>query len=105
LGELYPVAAEQPSLAEVKTRLLYRQVIETLRCVEEGVLRTKLDADLGSILAWGFPAYTGGAVSFVDFAGPESFIETADRLADQYGERFRPSAWLRERAGVRELVA
>jgi 3-hydroxyacyl-CoA dehydrogenase / enoyl-CoA hydratase / 3-hydroxybutyryl-CoA epimerase len=97
LAELFPVVADQPALAEVKTRLLYRQAIEAVRCFEEGVIRTKLDADLGSILAWGFPAYTGGALSFVDFVGIETFVATCDRLSDQYGDRFRPTAGLRAR--------
>ncbi|AQG81122.1 3-hydroxyacyl-CoA dehydrogenase NAD-binding domain-containing protein [Spirosoma montaniterrae] len=104
LAELYPVADEQPGLEEVKTRLLYRQAIEAVRCFEEGVVRTKLDGDLGSILAWGFPAYTGGALSFVDFVGVETFVQTLDRLADTYGERFRPTEKLRERAGMQEVV-
>jgi 3-hydroxyacyl-CoA dehydrogenase/enoyl-CoA hydratase/3-hydroxybutyryl-CoA epimerase len=104
LAELYPLADQQPSLAEVKTRLLYRQAIEAVRCFEEGVVRTKLDGDLGSILAWGFPAYTGGALSFVDFVGVETFVQTCDRLADQYGERFRPTEKLRERAGVKTMA-
>ncbi|WP_373514917.1 hypothetical protein, partial [Persicitalea sp.] len=69
-----------------------RQALEAVRCFEEGVIRTKLDADLGSILAWGFPAYTGGTLSFVDFVGgKEAFERECNRLADAYGERFRPS--------------
>ena len=103
LAELFPVSKQQPSLDEVKTRLLYRQAIEAVRCLEEGVVRTKLDGDLGSILAWGFPAYTGGALSFVDFVGVDQFVKTGDRLADQYGERFRPTEKLRERVGQRAL--
>lgn len=97
LAELFPVAAEQPALAEVKTRLLYRQAIEAVRCFEEGVIRTKLDADLGSILAWGFPAYTGGALSIVEYVGVDTFVSECDRLANLYGERFRPTAGLRAR--------
>ncbi|MFD2571374.1 3-hydroxyacyl-CoA dehydrogenase NAD-binding domain-containing protein [Spirosoma soli] len=100
LGEIFPLSDQQPSLDEVKTRLLYRQAIEAVRCFEEGVVRTKLDADLGSILAWGFPAYTGGALSFVDLVSVDTFVNTLDRLADQYGERFRPTEKLRERAGA-----
>jgi len=105
LADLFPVSEQQPSLDEVKTRLLYRQAIEAVRCFEEGVVRTKLDADLGSILAWGFPAYTGGALSFVDFVGVDMFVKTLDKLADQHGDRFRPTEKLRERAGVKELVS
>ncbi len=102
LAELFPLAQQQPTLAEVKTRLLYRQALETVRCYEEGVIRTKLDADLGSILAWGFPAYTGGALSFVDFVGIKIFVSTLDRLADAYGERFHPTQKLREMAASGE---
>ena len=104
LAEMFPVSEQQPSLDEVKTRLLYRQAIEAVRCFDEGVVRTKLDADLGSILAWGFPAYTGGALSFVDFVGVDQFVKTLDRLTDQYGDRFRPTQKLRERRGAKELV-
>ncbi|WP_460913968.1 3-hydroxyacyl-CoA dehydrogenase NAD-binding domain-containing protein [Spirosoma areae] len=104
LQDLFPQADQQPTLDEVKTRLLYRQAIEAVRCFEENIVRTKLDADLGSILGWGFPAYTGGALSFVDFVGIDTFINTCDRLADQYGERFRPTAKLRERVRLNELV-
>lgn len=104
LAALFPVAEKQPSLDEVKTRLLYRQALEAVRCFEEGVVRTKLDGDLGSILAWGFPAYTGGALSFVDFVGVETFVKTLNRLASQYGDRFRPTEALRERAEAQNLV-
>jgi 3-hydroxyacyl-CoA dehydrogenase/enoyl-CoA hydratase/3-hydroxybutyryl-CoA epimerase len=103
LRDLFPQAEKQPTLEEVKTRFLYRQAIEAVRCLEENVVRTKLDADIGSILGWGFPAYTGGAASFVDFVGLDTFITTSDRLADTYGERFRPGTTLRERAGKRAL--
>jgi 3-hydroxyacyl-CoA dehydrogenase/enoyl-CoA hydratase/3-hydroxybutyryl-CoA epimerase len=104
LSELFPLAPLQPTLDEVKTRLLYRQAIEAVRCFEENVVRTRLDADLGSILGWGFPAYTGGALSFVDFVGIDTFVNTCDRLADQYGERFRPTDRLREQAAQQQAV-
>lgn len=97
LNKMFPRAISQPTVEEVKRRLLYRQAIEAVRCFEEGVVRTKLDTDLGSILGWGFPAYTGGALSFVDFVGLDTFVSTCDRLADQYGERFRPTKSLRNR--------
>jgi 3-hydroxyacyl-CoA dehydrogenase/enoyl-CoA hydratase/3-hydroxybutyryl-CoA epimerase len=98
LSEMFPLATEQPSADDIKKRLLYRQVLETVRCYEEGVIRTKLDADLGSILAWGFPPYTGGTLSFVDTVGIEAFVAECDRLANAYGDRFRPTKKLREMA-------
>ncbi len=82
-------ASSQPSIAEVKQRLLYRQVIETVRCRQEGIVGTQLDADLGSILGWGFPAYTGGTASFIAFVGAETFKQECNRLAKTYGDRFK----------------
>ena len=66
----YPQLEKQPAVEELKTRLLYIQALETARCFEEGVLRSAHEADLGSILGWGFPAYTGGTLSFIDTVGP-----------------------------------
>lgn len=98
LADIFPLSENQPSVDEIKKRLFYRQVLETVRCFEEGVIQTQLDADIGSILAWGFPAYTGGALSFVDYVGIANFVQEADRLADAYGERFRPTPRLRAMA-------
>ena len=100
LAELFPVKEGQITTNDIKQRLLYRQVLETVKCVEEGVIRTNLDADLGSIFAWGFPPYLGGTLSFVDTIGIKTFVAECDRLADTYGERFRPTDKLRQMAGV-----
>ncbi|MEA5402252.1 3-hydroxyacyl-CoA dehydrogenase NAD-binding domain-containing protein [Arcicella sp. DC2W] len=98
LAEIFPLKEEQLAVEEIKKRLLYRQALETVKCVEEGVIRKYLDADLGSIFAWGFPAYLGGTLSFVDTVGIKTFVTEADRLADTYGERFRPTEKLRAMA-------
>ncbi|WP_027000545.1 3-hydroxyacyl-CoA dehydrogenase NAD-binding domain-containing protein [Eisenibacter elegans] len=98
LAELYPVKAEQPSLEYVKRRILHRQAIEAVRCLEEGVVRNPTDADVGSILAWGFAPYTGGVLSYIDMVGVAQFVKECDELADQCGERFRPTERLREMA-------
>ncbi len=62
-GERFPVARIQPVVEEVKRRLLYIQALETARCLEEGVLTDPADGDLGSVLGWGFPTWTGGTLS------------------------------------------
>lgn len=98
LRSTFPPAAEQPSQDELKTRFLYVQAIETARCLEQGVLETPQDADLGAVYGWGFPAWTGGTLSYIDTIGIDAFVREADRLAQQYGPRFAPSPWLRERA-------
>jgi 3-hydroxyacyl-CoA dehydrogenase/enoyl-CoA hydratase/3-hydroxybutyryl-CoA epimerase len=84
---------------ELTKRYLFRQCIEVARCFEEGVITDPRDADVGSILAWGFAPYSGGCVSYMDiFWGVPAFVKEADRLADLYGERFRPGKLLREMA-------
>ena len=68
------------------------------RCLEENVIETSEDGDLGSIYGWGFPAWTGGTLSYIDTVGLSKFVDEADRLAQKHGARFAPSPWLRERA-------
>jgi 3-hydroxyacyl-CoA dehydrogenase/enoyl-CoA hydratase/3-hydroxybutyryl-CoA epimerase len=98
LANDYPRLAQQPGVEELKTRLLYIQALETARCFEEGVLRSVHEADLGSILGWGFPAYTGGTLSYIDTIGPQKFVTECKRLAKLYGERFKPTKGLLARA-------
>lgn len=98
LADTFAVADEQPSLDELKARFLYAQAMETARCIEEGVLETPEDADLGAVYGWGFPIWTGGTLSYIDTVGIETFVREADRLAQLYGPRFAPSLWLRDKA-------
>ncbi|TAK51420.1 MAG: 3-hydroxyacyl-CoA dehydrogenase [Gammaproteobacteria bacterium] len=98
LAEHWPVASVQPTVLEVRERLLYIQALETARCVEEGVLTDPADGDLGSILGIGFPAWTGGTLAFIDTLGIGRFVADCERLARRHGPRFRPSRWLRQRA-------
>ncbi len=101
LAELAPVKFDDstPELVEeLKTRLLYRQAVECARCWEEGVVTDVREADLGAILGWGFAPWTGGPISLIDSIGLKRFVETCDRLAATYGERFTPPALLRDLA-------
>jgi 3-hydroxyacyl-CoA dehydrogenase/enoyl-CoA hydratase/3-hydroxybutyryl-CoA epimerase len=98
LRELYPPAAKQPDVEAVRRRLLHIQALETARCFEEGVLTSAAEADLGSILGWGFPAYTGGTLSYIDTLGIAEFVAECELLAKRHGPRFKPSRWLRKRA-------
>jgi 3-hydroxyacyl-CoA dehydrogenase/enoyl-CoA hydratase/3-hydroxybutyryl-CoA epimerase len=98
LSEHYPQSGKQPPVEEVINRLLYRQALEAARCFEEGVISHPADADIGSVFGWGFPAWTGGTLSFIDTVGVEQFVVECDRMAESYGTRFSVSEWLRERA-------
>lgn len=79
------------SVEEAVDRLLYRQAIETLRCLDEGVLNTEVEANLGGIFAIGFPAYTGGAIQFIRGIGIDTFAARAKELAESWGDRFAVS--------------
>lgn len=98
LAEHFPRAETQPGLEEVKQRLLYIQALESARCIEENVLTHAADGDIGSIFGIGFPAWTGGTLSFIDTIGVQKFVADCDQLAAEHGERFKVSDWLRERA-------
>jgi 3-hydroxyacyl-CoA dehydrogenase/enoyl-CoA hydratase/3-hydroxybutyryl-CoA epimerase len=76
-------------------RFLYRQAIETARCLAEGVLTSTHDANIGSIFGIGFPGWTGGALQFIVSEGRDRFLERADALAATCGERFALSPEVR----------
>ncbi len=96
------LAAEQPTPAAVKERLLYRQLVECARCFAEGVLETPEDGDLGAIFGWGFAPFTGGPFSHMDTVGLAAVVATLDRLAQAHGERFTPPQLLRDMAAAGE---
>ena len=98
----FPPADVQPDSGEVRKRLLYVQAIETARCLEENVVTHPADADIGSVLGWGFPPYTGGTVSFIETEGLKSFVAEADRLAEKHGNRFKVPEGLRAMAASGE---
>ena len=88
--------AKNISLTDAKDRMLYAQAIETVRCLEEGVLESTRDANIGSMMGWGFPAWTGGCAQYVNHVGIQAFVKRADELAAKYGERFTVPAKLRK---------
>lgn len=92
LAQMFPVAAEQPPQEELIERPLYAQANETARCLEEGVLRSVADGNVGSILGWGFAPFLGGALQFVNSVGPAHFTQRSRELAAKYGPRFKPAA-------------
>lgn len=98
LAEIWPVAVEQPPVDEVRRRLLYIQALETARCFEEGVITTAEDGDIGSLLGWGYPSWTGGTLSLIDTVGVASFVAECERMAAAHGPRFMPTEGLRRMA-------
>jgi 3-hydroxyacyl-CoA dehydrogenase/enoyl-CoA hydratase/3-hydroxybutyryl-CoA epimerase len=83
---------------ELKHRLLAIQALESARCIQEGVVTDMREADVGSILGFGFAPFTGGTISYIDGMGTKTFVELCSRLAKKYGDRFKPSKLLRDMA-------
>jgi 3-hydroxyacyl-CoA dehydrogenase/enoyl-CoA hydratase/3-hydroxybutyryl-CoA epimerase len=92
LTQLYPVAAQQPAQRELIDRLMFAQANEAARCVEEGVLRSPADGNIGSIFGWGFAPFHGGALRFIDAMGAPAFEARCRELAARFGPRFEPAA-------------
>lgn len=91
---MMPVAGQGLPHEDIKDRLLFRQVIESLKCLEEGVLRSVAEGNIGSLLGIGAPTWTGGFIQFVNTYGLDAFIARTEQLADKYGERFLAPAIL-----------
>ena len=87
---------------ELKKRLLVIQALETARCFEEGVLTDVREADVGSILGFGFAPFTGGTLSYIDFMGMKTFVSLCEALEKKHGPRFAPNALLRDLAAKGE---
>lgn len=94
LAALYPVAPAQPSQRELIDRMMFAQANEAARCLEEGVLRSVADANIGSIFGWGFAPFQGGALQFINAYGLPQFVARARELAAAHGARFAPAALL-----------
>ncbi len=76
------------NITDLKDRLLYRQAVETARCLSENVLTSVHDANIGSIFGIGFPPWTGGAMQFIYGMGVDAFVTRADELAAKFGAGF-----------------
>ena len=112
LAETFPVADEQPPFQDVKDRLVFVMSLDTVRCLEEGVLRTVPDANIGSIFGIGFPPMHGGALQYINGyeapdgrIGVEAFTERAQELAEKYGSQFDPPPLLLDKAKNGEKFA
>ncbi|WP_378944568.1 3-hydroxyacyl-CoA dehydrogenase NAD-binding domain-containing protein [Mesorhizobium sp. ANAO-SY3R2] len=90
LKDLYPqLAPEKVDVEELKQRLLAVIALEAVRVMEEGIVTDPREADVGSILAFGFAPYTGGALSYIDGIGVKKFVKIAKDLQKKYGVEFK----------------
>jgi 3-hydroxyacyl-CoA dehydrogenase/enoyl-CoA hydratase/3-hydroxybutyryl-CoA epimerase len=107
LRDAFPPTADPSAidLRDLEERMMFAEAIESVKCLDEGVIESSADANIGSILGIGFPAWTGGALQYINGyehpghgTGPSAFVARARELADRYGERFTPPESLVERA-------
>ena len=89
---------------EMIDRFLFVQALDTLRCYEEGVLESVVDANVGSIFGIGFAPWTGGAIQFLNQNGVEKSLQRAEQLAEKYGERFNPPQLLKDQAQKSDII-
>ncbi|GHI27479.1 3-hydroxyacyl-CoA dehydrogenase [Streptomyces hydrogenans] len=101
LREHFTDPAKQPAdLTELSERMLFAEALDAVRCLEEGVLASVADANVGSLLGIGFPPWTGGVLQYVNGyeGGLPGFVARARELADRHGERFLPPELLLRKA-------
>ena len=99
LKDLYPQQdPDDVSVEEVKKRFLATIALEAARTMEEGIVTDPREADIGSILGFGFAPYTGGALSYIDGLGVKAFVDMCDDLASRHGNHFKPTPLLKEMA-------
>ncbi|MBM7423106.1 3-hydroxyacyl-CoA dehydrogenase NAD-binding domain-containing protein [Spongiibacter marinus] len=90
---------------DIKDRLLFRQIVESLRCYEENVVNQVADANIGSIMGIGFPPHTGGVLQYVNTYGLKAFATRLAELESRYGERFAAPQVLLDKAEKGETFA
>ncbi|MDD7926123.1 3-hydroxyacyl-CoA dehydrogenase NAD-binding domain-containing protein [Actinomycetospora chibensis] len=100
LSDEFGAATGDLPFEDMQERMLFAEALETVKCFDEGVLHTIADANIGSIMGIGFPAWTGGVAQYIDGypGGLPGFVERARILAKAYGDRFAPPASLVEKA-------
>jgi 3-hydroxyacyl-CoA dehydrogenase/enoyl-CoA hydratase/3-hydroxybutyryl-CoA epimerase len=98
LRDLVASKPTESSVDLLSKRLLGLQALEAARCVAEGVVKHRRDAEVGAIFGIGFAPNTGGPLSYIDRRGPTAFVQEMDGFAERYGDRYRPPQLLRDMA-------
>nr|WP_275943094.1 hypothetical protein [Pseudenhygromyxa sp. WMMC2535] len=100
LREAFGSGSKSIPLIDLQERMLFAEAIDTVRCLDDGVLTSVADANIGSIFGIGFPAWTGGVLQYINQyeGGLRGFVTRARELAAAYGPQFEPPNSLVERA-------
>jgi len=98
LSEHFPNNRKEYSREEIMERFLFAQVIEAVWCLQEGIIQSEPEANLGSIHGWGFPSFKGGVLQYINSYGVPEFMDRCKHYEEQYGPRFKAPKWLRQKA-------
>jgi 3-hydroxyacyl-CoA dehydrogenase/enoyl-CoA hydratase/3-hydroxybutyryl-CoA epimerase len=102
LKDAFPVTSDPSSISlkDLEERMMFIEALESVKCLDEGVIESVADANIGSIMGIGFPAWTGGVLQYINGyeGGLPGFVTRARELATTYGERFDPPASLVEKS-------
>ena len=96
LAKYFPLDRTKTDVKAVMQRLIYRQVLETIKCMQEKILTSARDGDVGSILGLGFAPFTGGMLSYLDYEGLDTFMQNCTSLKKVWGPRFTPPKLLED---------
>lgn len=89
LNDLFNSRIDALDTSIIAKRIMHRQALESFKCLDEGILHSSTDGDIGSVLGWGFPIYTGGAISYIDYVGIDNFITDCDNFCQRFGQRWK----------------
>ena len=103
LMDLFPPLGQQPDVEAVKNRLLLIQVVEAVKCLEEGVLEDVREGDVAAIYGWGFAPWSGGPFTWLDNLGTDAVMNLCRSLSSQFGERFKAPDLLSQLNDKRQL--
>lgn len=96
LSDHYPLSKKSFQASEIIERLLIAQVIEAVWCLQENVIHSIPEANLGSIFGWGFPAFKGGVIQYIQDYGVDAFVKRCHQFKKKHGQRFSAPKKLRE---------
>lgn len=109
LAEKFPIQGDptKVSLRDLEERMMFAEALETIKCMDEDVIESVADANIGSIMGIGFPGWTGGVIQYINGyeGGVSGFVARSRELAKQYGERFEPPASLVAKADAGETYS
>ncbi len=103
LSAHFPGTPDAQPWQQIIERLQFAQIIEAVWCIQEKVINSEEEANIGSIFGWGFPDFKGGVIQYISSYGIENFLEKCSELEAIHGQRFRAPSWLRKKRAAKPI--